>query len=258
MWGTTHRAKADEVTPVVADIDDVQGEEPADHGVLEVNRLGRVSGIRLQAGSAGTCIVATEVFLYRPDVLVEVLEALHRQESDEPDEGDDGVGDSGLGDFGDLLLPRFVDRGQGLCPSARGYWRDLGQPHHYLNAHLELVDLEGRPVRRRLADPDEQPQREPTYVATGRPARGQPAPPGLRRGPGRWSSACSVRASWWSRAPRWWRACCSGGGERSGRRVTRAIVDAAVSCWTALTWEGRVALDDPDAIPIVGQDSTVG
>ncbi len=49
-------------------------------------------------------------------------------------------GDSGPGDFGDLLLPRLVDRGRAYAHRLDGFWRDLGQPHHYLIAHLELLD----------------------------------------------------------------------------------------------------------------------
>ena len=59
-------------------------------------------------------------------MLVEVLEKLHHVLSDEPDEGDDDVGDSGLGDFGDLLLPRLVERGKVYAHALEGYWRDLG------------------------------------------------------------------------------------------------------------------------------------
>ncbi len=39
----THQAKDAEVTLVVTDIDDVYAEDPSDHAVLEVNRLGRVT-----------------------------------------------------------------------------------------------------------------------------------------------------------------------------------------------------------------------
>ena len=132
-----------------------------------------------------TSTVATEVFLYRPDVLVEVLEELHREQSDEPDEGDDGVGDTGLGDFGDLLLPRFVERGKVYAHRLDGYWRDLGQPHHYLNAHLELVDRRADlfdadwPIRTHAAAARTDVRRERV------PARGQPAQLGQPRGAAR-------------------------------------------------------------------------
>ncbi len=163
----THQDKGAEVTLVVTDIDDVYAEDPSDHAVLEVNRLGRVTAFDYKPERPSSSTVATEVFLYDPTALVEVLEELHHQESDEPHEGDDDIGDSGLGDFGDLLLPRFVDRGKVYAHRLDGYWRDLGQPHHYLNAHLELVRREidlfagDWPIR------TQQPQREPAYVGQG-------------------------------------------------------------------------------------------
>ncbi len=47
-----------------------------------------------------------------------------------PQEADQG--DTGLGDFGEQLLPRLVGRGKVLAHPMPGYWRDLGQPHLYL------------------------------------------------------------------------------------------------------------------------------
>src|SRR4051812_23085951 len=163
----THRAKDAEVTIVVTDLEGVHGEDPGDHGVVETDRLGRVTSFAYKPDRPATSSVATEVFLYRPDALVEVLEELHREQSDEPDEGDAGVGDSGLGDFGDLLLPRFVERGKVFAHRLQSYWRDLGQPHHYLNAHLELVGQRADLLDAEWPIRTQQPQREPTYVATG-------------------------------------------------------------------------------------------
>ena len=86
---------------------------------------------------------------YDPTVLREVLEELHRDLAAGSDEGD-----TGLGDFGDHLLPALVERGRTFAHRHEGYWRDLGQPHHYLRAHREvLTDDRERPVGARLADP---------------------------------------------------------------------------------------------------------
>ena len=171
-----------------------------------------------------TSTVATEVFLYQPDVLLEVLEELHREQSDEPDEGDDEVGDTGLGDFGDLLLPRLVQRGKVYAHRLDGYWRDLGQPHHYLNAHLELVDR-----RTDLFDADwpirtMQPQREPTYAETGAGSR-TACSARAAAWPAPWSGACWVQVLSSRRAPRSSRACCSATPSYGAAPVTRAIVD---------------------------------
>src|SRR3954454_23721677 len=136
----THRRKDAEVTMVVTELDGLFAEDASDHGVVEVNRSERVTTFDYKPDRPASSTVATEVVLYEPGVLVEVLEELHREQSEHRDGGDDGTGDTGLGDFGDLLLPRLVDRGKVFAHRLDAYWRDLGQPHHYLNAHLELVE----------------------------------------------------------------------------------------------------------------------
>jgi glucose-1-phosphate adenylyltransferase len=255
----THRDKKGEVTMVVTDIEDVYAEDPADHAVVEVNRLGRVTSFDYKPERPTSTTVATEVFLYEPDVLVEMLEELHREQSDEPDEGDDGVGDTGLGDFGDLLLPRLVERGKVYVHRLESYWRDLGQPHHYLNAHLELVEQ-----RADLFDADwpirtQQPQREPTYAAAGSRFEDSLLSSGSRvagtvvrsvLGPGVVVEAgAEVVES----------VLFGDTTVRSGARVTRAIVDRGCELLEgADVGSPDVALDDPGAIPIVGRDSTVG
>ncbi|WP_027860994.1 glucose-1-phosphate adenylyltransferase family protein [Marmoricola sp. URHB0036] len=255
----THRAKDAEVTIVVTDLEGVYGEDPADHGVVETNRLGRVTSFAYKPDRPATSMVATEVFLYRPDVLVEVLEELHREQSDEPDEGDDGTGDTGLGDFGDLLLPRFVDRGKVYAHRLDGYWRDLGQPHHYLNAHLELIDRRADLFAADWPIRTMQPQREPTYVETGARLEDSLLSSGSRVagtvirsvvGPGVVvEEGAEVVES----------VLFGDTVVRSGARVTRAIVDRGCELQDgAVVGSADVHLDDADAIPIVGQDSTVG
>ena len=67
-------------------------------------------------------------------MLLEVLQELHREVGPNAP-----AGDSGLGDFGEHLLPRLVERGRTGALALDGYWRDLGQPHYYLRAHRELL-----------------------------------------------------------------------------------------------------------------------
>ena len=61
--------------------------------------------------------------------------------------------DSGIGDFGEHLLPRLVDTGKAVAVPLTGYWRDVGQPGLYLQSHRDLLsggvdvfDHPGRPV----------------------------------------------------------------------------------------------------------------
>ena len=178
----THREKEAEVTVVTTDLADVYGEDAREHAVVEVNRLGRVTSFAYKPDKATSTTVATEVFVYEPDALIKVLEELHHVQSDEPHEGDDGVGDSGLGDFGDLLLPRFVERGKVYAHQLEGYWRDLGQPHHYLNAHLELLRPALGCVPQGLARPHPAAAARAGQGARGRQHQRHPAQLGLRRG----------------------------------------------------------------------------
>ncbi len=126
----THLARGDECTVVTTEVDPA---EATDHAVITVED-DRVVGVDYKPEEAETGTVATEIIAYRPDTLVAVLEELHRELG-----GDAEEGDSGLGDFGEHLLPRMVARGRTGAFELSGYWRDLGQPHLYLRAHRELL-----------------------------------------------------------------------------------------------------------------------
>jgi glucose-1-phosphate adenylyltransferase len=65
---------------------------------------------------------------------VRVLEELHQELGE-----DAGQGDSGLGDFGEHLVPRLVDRGRVFRHPMKGYWKDLGKPHKYVAAHHDVL-----------------------------------------------------------------------------------------------------------------------
>src|SRR5680860_1626843 len=126
----THLERGDECTVVTTEVDPA---EAGEHAVIMVEGE-RVVGVDYKPEESDLGTVATEIIAYRPDVLVAVLEELHRELG-----GDAEEGDSGLGDFGEHLLPRMVDRGRTGAVELPGYWRDLGQPHYYLRAHRELL-----------------------------------------------------------------------------------------------------------------------
>ena len=172
---------------------------------MEVNRLGRVTSFAYKPDEDDVHDGGDEVFVYEPEALIKVLEELHHVQSDEPHEGDDGVGDSGLGDFGDLLLPRFVERGKVYAHQLEGYWRDLGQPHHYLNAHLELLRAPTRECSERLAHPHPATPAEPARVLDGATVSARCSAPAASW-PARWFEASSVPESSSRPGPRSWRA----------------------------------------------------
>ncbi len=125
-----HRESGAECTVVTTD---VALKDATDHATVEHDD-GKVTRFAHKPDEPTTTTVATEIFVYDPSVLIEVLEELHRELA-----ADSEAGDTGLGDFGEHLLPRLVERGRVMAYELPGYWRDLGQPHHYLRAHLDML-----------------------------------------------------------------------------------------------------------------------
>src|SRR3954451_6538877 len=127
----THRRLKAECTVVTTQ---VPLEEAGDHATVEAADDGAVTGFAYKPEQPATSTVATEIFVYDPQVLVTVLEELHRELGAEA-----GEGDTGLGDFGDHLLPRLVERGKVVAHPLPGYWKDLGEPQKYLQAHRDVL-----------------------------------------------------------------------------------------------------------------------
>ena len=122
-----------DVTMVTSKVD----EDPARFGVVTVGDDRRVTDFSYKPDDPKSDVVTTEVFAYRPAALLDALDDLG--ESDEPIE-----------DFGDALLPRLVDAGRAYAFALDGYWRDVGTPQSYWQAHQDLVDGNGTD----LDDPD--------------------------------------------------------------------------------------------------------
>lgn len=110
-------------------------QEAAHNMVVHTENGGRVRRVEHKPDTATIGTVATEIFVYQPTVLLEELErlraALH------PDAEDDR--DTGLGDFGEHLLPALVERGRVYAHPIEGYWKDVGRPSAYLQAHRDLL-----------------------------------------------------------------------------------------------------------------------
>ncbi len=127
----THRSKGAECTVVTSE---VPIEEAGHHATVAVNRLGRVTDFSYKPTKPQTGVVAAEIFLYDTLTLVDLLDELHRELASTPTPDPDG-----LGDFGEHLLPRLVERGKVYAHAMPGYWRDLGRPETYLAAHQDLI-----------------------------------------------------------------------------------------------------------------------
>jgi glucose-1-phosphate adenylyltransferase len=133
-----HLARGAECTVVTTEVSQT---DAAHHAVMIVEDDGSIRRVDYKPEDPAATTVATEVFVYDPVALVEVLEQLHRELSvsahtrtdNEPEDG------SALGDFGEHLLPAMIERGRTYGYGLPGYWRDLGRPEAYLAAHRELL-----------------------------------------------------------------------------------------------------------------------
>lgn len=144
-----HLARSAECTVVTTE---VPRADATHHAVITVDD-GRVTRVDYKPEDPATTTVASEVFVYHPETLVDVLEQLHRElsvasatrgpdgphDDDEPHDDNEPEDGSALGDFGEHLLPAMIDRGRTYAFPLRGYWRDLGRPEAYLAAHRELL-----------------------------------------------------------------------------------------------------------------------
>ena len=117
-----HLSVAADVTMVTTRV----SEDAGRFGVVEVDGEGRVAGFAYKPDSPASDLVTIEVFAYRPPALLSTLDELA---------GDDG----GLNDFGDELLPRLVEGGGAWEYRHDAYWRDVGTPQSYWQAHQDLL-----------------------------------------------------------------------------------------------------------------------
>jgi glucose-1-phosphate adenylyltransferase len=248
----THRAHGAECTVVTSE---VPLEEAGDHATVEHDDEGVVTGFAYKPEEPTTTTVATEVFVYDPRVLIDVLEALHHDRT-----AGSAEGDTGLGDFGESLVPAMVDRGRTVVHRMPGYWRDLGQPHLYLAAHQDvLLDDQGL-----FDDPawpilTRQPQRVPARLLAGADVEDSVVSPGARIlgtvrrsviGPGVVvEKGAVVRNS----------VVFADSVVEAGATVDWAIVDEGcmVAAGAVVGREDADGTGDSDAVTIVGRDSVV-
>ncbi len=126
---------------------EVTKRDASDNVVVLARRDGTVTGIEHKPSRPSAGTVATEIFVYDTEALMAALHGLRAELADQ--QGEDG--DSGLGDFGEHLLPRLVESGRVTAVPLTGYWRDVGQPGLYLQSHRDLlagrVDVFDHPTR---------------------------------------------------------------------------------------------------------------
>jgi glucose-1-phosphate adenylyltransferase len=111
------------VTMVTTEVD------PGDAGRYGVVRVeaGEVVDYAYKPDDPAGNVVSNEVFVFRPQPLLETLEQLAEE-----------AGDDELEDLGHALLPRLVDGGAREAPFD-GYWRDVGTVDAYWQSHQDLL-----------------------------------------------------------------------------------------------------------------------
>ncbi|MET4106759.1 sugar phosphate nucleotidyltransferase [Hymenobacter sp. UYP22] len=112
-------------------------DEATRFGNVVLTRTGRVRRFAYKPAKALSDTITTEVFLYDMPALDQTLTQLAEQHTN-------------LKDFGDYLLPALVREGQAYSFPFQGYWRDVGIPQAYWQAHMDLLDNQGVA----LAQPD--------------------------------------------------------------------------------------------------------
>jgi glucose-1-phosphate adenylyltransferase len=109
---------------------EVPPEEAGEYGVVEVDGE-RITGFEYKPEEPQGNVVTTEVFAYDARRLLETLDEIVAEE-----------GEDSLSDFGDALLPRLVERREARAHPLDGYWKDVGRPSRYWQAHMDLLEPE--------------------------------------------------------------------------------------------------------------------
>ena len=120
----THRRTGADLTMVTAQID----ERCTRYGVVSVDG-DRVTGFDYKPDEPPGNRVACEVFLFDRAALADALRELAERTE--------------LGDYGDDLVPWFVEHRRVAHHDLGGYWMDLGTLQSYWTAHLQLLDGTG-------------------------------------------------------------------------------------------------------------------
>jgi glucose-1-phosphate adenylyltransferase len=112
------------VTMVTTEVDPSDADR---YGVVSA-RDGKVVDYAYKPDDPDGNLVANEVFVFRPEPLLDTLEELA-----------DEAGEDELEDLGHGLLPRLVEAGAARESRFDGYWRDVGTVDAYWESHMDLL-----------------------------------------------------------------------------------------------------------------------
>jgi glucose-1-phosphate adenylyltransferase len=106
----------------------VEPEDAGRYGVVAANN-GAVHKYEYKPDDPQGNLISNEVFVFRPDPVLDALDELAEEQD-------------GLEDLGDDLLPRLVDAGDVREHRSDGYWRDVGTIPAYWESHMEFAAAE--------------------------------------------------------------------------------------------------------------------
>ena len=118
----THRESDADLTMVTTVVD----EDASRYSVVKVNPEGGVTDFWYKPDEPKTNLVAAEIFCFSASELFSALDHLH-----------DKLGK--LSDYGDGLLPWYVEHKKVVEHRLDGYWKDLGTLTAYWEAHIDLL-----------------------------------------------------------------------------------------------------------------------
>jgi glucose-1-phosphate adenylyltransferase len=120
-----HLGSGAEVTMVTTE---VAADDAARYGIVQLGDDGRVDDYAYKPDEPATTTATNEVFVFSPTETLDRLEALN-----------DEVGDDGLEDLGNHLLPAQTKDGLARAYPLAGYWRDVGTVEAYWQAHRDFL-----------------------------------------------------------------------------------------------------------------------
>ena len=122
-----HLASDAEVTMVTTE---VAADDANRYGIVQVDGE-RVTDYAYKPDEPATTTATNEVFVFSPKETLDRLDQLSRE-----------VGEDGLADLGNHLLPAQTKAGKARAHAFTGYWRDVGTVESYWQAHRDFLSEE--------------------------------------------------------------------------------------------------------------------
>jgi len=121
----THLEKKAAVTMVTTRLP--KGENASRFGVVEVNKNGRITKFDYKPDEPQSDLITTEIFVYDARILLETLKELNKKQDS-------------IKDYGNELVPHFVESGSAFEHRFEGYWRDVGTIETYWRSQIDFLD----------------------------------------------------------------------------------------------------------------------